>query len=70
MNKQTKALKKVGMSSRNNGDHTVITPMNHGKFAFQEPAQAIERKKREGVRTWKISKRHPSHVDKTKNGKK
>ena len=70
MNKQTKALKKISMSSRNNGEYTVISPINHGKFAFQEPAQAIERKKREGVRTWKISKRHPSHVDKTKNGKK
>lgn len=66
MNKQTRQLRKLGLSSRNNGESTVISPMAHGKFAFQEPAIAIERKKREGVRTWKITKRHPAHVDNKK----
>lgn len=70
MNKQTKALKKVGMSSRNNGASTVTGPIVHGKFAFQEPAEAIERKKRDNWRTWKITKRHPSNGDKNKNGKR
>lgn len=70
MNKQTKALKKVGMSSRNNGASTVTGPIVHGKFAFQDPAEAMDRKKRENVRTWKITKRHPSNGDKTKNGKR
>lgn len=65
-NKQQKRLRKLGLSSRNNGETTIITAINHGKNAFQHPGVAIERKKRDGVRTWKITKRHPSHVEKKK----
>jgi hypothetical protein len=67
MNKQQKQLQKLGLASCNSGDHTIINKINHGAFAFQEPKIAIERKKRNNVRTWKISKRHPNHpVSKTR----
>jgi hypothetical protein len=70
MNKQQKQLKKLGLASRNGGAGTTVTKINHGAYAFQEPAVAIDRKKRNNVRTWKITKRHPSQIDKSKNGKR
>lgn len=70
MNKQQKQLKKLGLASCNGGDSTTVNKINHGAYAFQDPAVAIDRKKRNNVRTWKITKRHPSHIDKTKNGKR
>jgi hypothetical protein len=66
MNKQTKYLRKHGMCSHNNGAYTTVTPVNHGVHAFQEPAVAMERKKRNNVRTWKTTKRHPSHPSNNK----
>jgi hypothetical protein len=61
MNRQTKYLRKHKMCSHNNGDHTTVTSVTHGPLAFQEPAIAIARKKRNGARTWKINKRHSGH---------
>jgi hypothetical protein len=61
MNKQQRQLQKLGLASCNGGESTTISKINHGPNAFQEPAVAIERKKRQGVHTWKITKRHPSH---------
>ena len=53
MNKQQKQLKKLGLASCNGGDSTTINKINHGAYAFQDPAVAIDRKKRNNVRTWK-----------------
>jgi len=72
-NKQQKQLKKLKLASCNGGASTTISNINHGTFAFQEPAVAMERKKRENWRTWKITKRHPSQPnngDKSKYGKR
>lgn len=69
-NKQQKQLKKLKLASCNGGASTTISNINHGSFAFQEPAEAMERKKRDNWRTWKITKRHPSNGDKNKNGKR
>lgn len=66
-NKQQRQLQKLGLASCNGGESTTISKINHGPHAFQEPAIAIERKKRNGSRTWKISKRHPNNpVSKTR----
>lgn len=61
-NKQQKLLRKLGLKSVNGGASTVISKIEHGKFAFQEPAIAIKRIKQDGKNCWKITKRHPSHV--------
>lgn len=60
MNKQQKQLKKLGLASRNGGESTTISNINHGAYAFQEPSVAMERKRRNNVRTWKTTKRHPN----------
>jgi hypothetical protein len=61
MNKQQKYLQKNGLASCNGGASTVISAISHGSWAFQDPAQAVERKKSRGSRSWKISKRHPAN---------
>lgn len=60
-NKQQKQLKKLGLSSRNNGANTVISAINHGKFAFMKPDAAAIHNRNSGKRTWKVSKKHPSN---------
>jgi len=65
-NKQQKQLKKLGLSSRNNGANTIISVISHGLQAFLKPDEAALKNK--GGRSWKFTKRHPSSMQ--KNGKK
>lgn len=63
MNKQTRLGKntKPNFCVRNGGDHPIISPVEHGKYAFQDAATAIARKKAAGSMTWRITGRHPAN---------
>lgn len=63
-NKNQRYLAKRNLSSVNGGAFTTISQINHGTRAFLEPAQAIDRLKERGSRSWKISKRHPANPTK------
>lgn len=58
-NKQQKRLSKLGIKTKNLGDHTQESKIEHGPRAFMKNCQA-----RNALRgsTWKITKRHPSNV--------
>ena len=62
MNRQTKLGKntKPQFCVRNGGANPIISPIQHGKFAFQEPAKAVQRKKAEGSKSWRVTGRHPN----------
>jgi len=66
MNKQTKLGKntKPQFCVRNGGANPIISPVSHGKYAFQEPAEAVQRKKANGSRSWRVTGRHPSSTNK------
>lgn len=61
MNKQTKRLKKLGLKTKNMGPSTAETKIEHGAGAFYPPDKAIAEKKKNGSRSWRISKVHPAN---------
>lgn len=71
-NRQQRYLAKRGMKSLNNGttgakgQSPTIAKIEHGKFAFQEPNEAIIRQRDKGSRKWRINKVHPNNSNKGK----
>jgi len=68
MNKQTRLGKNTepNFCVRNGGANPIISPVTHGKFAFQDPAQAVARKKANGSRSWRVTGKHPSSSNRNK----
>lgn len=69
MNKQTKAGKnaKTPFCVRNGGANPIIAPVVHGKYAFQEPAKAVQRKKADGSNSWRATGKHPNATNNNRN---
>jgi hypothetical protein len=63
MNRQTRALSKKGLCTRNLGPNTQVTEIVHGRNAFAPPDKAIRNLKEGGSRSWKTTKRHPANVE-------
>lgn len=67
-NKNQTYLAKRGLKTLNNattgakGTPGTIAKIEHGKYAFQEPQVAMDRKRDKGSRTWKINKVHPNNI--------
>lgn len=61
-NKQQQRLSKLGIKTQNLGDHTQESKIEHGPRAFRTPCQARKAFVEKGGSSWKITKRHPSHV--------
>lgn len=72
MNKQTRLGKntKPNFCVRNNGDHPLIAEVQHGKYAFQDPATAVARKKAAGSSSWRVTGRHPAQNASRNNTRK
>lgn len=61
-NRQQRAFRKKGLSTRNEGAKTTVTEIRHGRNAFMPPDKAIAALKDSGSRSWKTTKRHPANV--------
>lgn len=62
-NKQQKQYKTLNIKVQNGGANPIITPLTHGANALLHPSQAIDRLRKSGSQTWKISKRHPNNIE-------
>lgn len=62
MNRQTRLGKNTdpNFCVRNGGANPIIANVTHGKYAFQDPAKAIERKRANGSRSWRVTGKHPA----------
>ena len=68
MNKQTRFGKnsKSNFCVRNGGANPIIANVTHGKYAFQDPAQAVARKRAQGSRSWRVTGKHPASSNRSK----
>jgi hypothetical protein len=62
-NKQQRKYSKLKLKTQNGGANPIIGALEHGENAFLQPSQAIALLKKNGSRSWKISKRHPNNVE-------
>lgn len=67
-NKNQQRMARAGLKTLNNattgekGSPGTIAKIEHGKYAFQEPAVAMKRKREHGRNTWKLNKVHPNNI--------
>lgn len=60
-NRQQKLFRKKGLKTINNGASTVVSNIEHGKYANQPPDVAIRRLRESGSNSWKVTGRHPAN---------
>lgn len=61
-NRQTRALKKKGLCTHNEGPTTTVKEIKHGPRAFMTTDNAIRFKKERGIFSWRINQNHPANV--------
>ena len=68
MNKQTRLGRNTepNFCVRNGGANPILSPVVHGRFAFQDAAQAVSRKKVNGSRSWRVTGKHPTSSNRNK----
>ena len=68
MNNQTRLGRNTepNFCVRNGGANPILSPVVHGRFAFQDPAQAVARKKANGSRSWRVTGKHPASSNRNK----